>query len=854
MTLFDGTLCLIAGIACVSLFVIIFSSSRPKVVEHQQTARGLADLLLYASLVDDGVMLLQDGALMAGWSFSGPDLATATHEEMDSLTRRLNNVLRLGSGWMIHCDTIRTASPDYPKGASFPDAVSYLIDEERRAQFTQEGSHFESEYFIVLTYLPPAKTEEAIRGFMFEGGDSKSRPTADRALEFFKKRIGAFDEVFSSQFKTKRLKSRVVTTEGGFSTTYDDLLSYIRRCVTGEDFPFIQPEIPVFLHDQIACRDLCAGVAPILGKKHMRVVAIDGFPHTSYPGMLAALDTLPFEYRWNTRAILLDPEHAKGYLTKHLKKWRGAIRGFLDQLLGRQNGTIDQHALGMTADANNALAEASAGDVQFAFYSANVVVLDENAELADSKAAQVAKTLQNLGFAARSETVNAVDAWRGSLPGDGYRNVRRILLHTLNLADCLPIAAVWTGERTNPSPLMPPNSSALMYATSIGSTAFRANLHNSDIAHTLVLGPTGAGKSVLLGTLAAQFFRYPGAQVFTFDKGYSMQVLTLAMGGENYDIGGPTSSKLNFCPLAELDTPSDVAWAVDYIENLCRLAGQNISPQQRNEILAGVTMLKDSPERTMTELVVNIQDEAIKGALQHYTLNGSLGVLLEASASNNALGTSRFMNFEMEHLMNFGDKGKAVCAVLLYLFRQIEKRLDGSPTLIFLDEAWVFLQNEQFSEFIQTMLKTYRKKNGGVVLATQSISDVMSSPIRDVILESCPTKILLPNAEAGNEISRKFYMQLGCNSRTISTIQNAIPKRQYLFTSPIGRRLVSLGLGPVALAFVGVSDTESRAAVARMVASNPVNWQEMWLRKRGLDRWADFYAQRCVPLFKRHAA
>lgn len=790
---------------------------------------------------------------MAAWSFSGPDLASVTHDEMNSLTQRLNSVLRLGSGWMIHCDTMRTASPNYPTGASFADPISFLIDEERRAQFSQEGSHFESEYFIALTYLPPAQTEEHIRGFMFEGGEGQAAPLADRALDYFKKRIGAFDEVFSSQFKTKRLKSRKITDEAGFSVTYDELLRYVRRCVTGEDFPFVQPEVPVFLHDLIGCKDLCAGVAPMIGKKHIRLVAIDGFPHTSYPGMLAALDTLAFEYRWNTRAILLDPEHAKGYLTNHMKKWRGKVRGFFDQLMGKQTGSIDQHAAQMVADANNALATAASGDVQFAFYSANIIILDEDPTLADEKAAQVSKTLQNLSFAARSESLNAVEAWRGSLPGDGYRNIRRFLLHTLNLADCLPIAAVWTGERFNPSPLMPPNSAPLMLATSIGATPFRLNIHVSDIGHTVVLGPTGAGKSVFLSALVAQFFRYPKARVFSFDKGYSMSLLTKAIGGELYDIGGPASTKLNFCPLAELDTASDIAWAVDYIETLCGLSGLTISPQQRNTILAGVNILKESPERTMTELVVNIQDEAIKGALQHFTLQGSLRSLLEATASENRLASSRFLTFEMEHLMNFGDKDKAVCAVLMYLFRQIEKQLDGSPTLIVLDEAWVYLQHEMFKDKIKDWLKTFRKKNAAVILATQSISDVMNSPIRDVILESCPTKILLPNAQAGTESSRQFYVQLGCNSREITIIQNATPKRQYYFTSPMGRRLVSLGLGPVTLAWVGVSDNDTRKAAEEIIRKYPENWREMWLRARGLDRWADWYVNVCVTRFKRAA-
>jgi type IV secretion system protein VirB4 len=195
--------------------------------------------------------------------------------------------------------------------------------------------------------------------------------------------------------------------------------------------------------------------------------------------------------------------------------------------------------------------------------------------------------------------------------------------------------------------------------------------------------------------------------------------------------------------------------------------------------------------------------------------------------------------------MEMGDK--AVVPVLTYLFRQIDKRLDGRPTLIVLDEAWILLQHEMFKERIREWLKTFRKKNAAVVLATQSISDVINSPIRDVILESCPTKILLPNAEANNDNSRGFYTQLGLNSREIQILAAATPKRQYYFYSPVGRRLVSLGLGPVALSFVGVSDTESKRRAEAMIERNPQGWVEQWLRERGLDRWADYYATQCVP-------
>ena len=801
-----------------------------RITENRLKAKGLPDLLLYASMIDDGVLLLQDGALLSGWSYRGPDLAAATHEEMASLSARLNGILKLGSGWMIHCDAIRTFAPDYPERGHFPDPVTAIIDAERRSQFTLEGTHFESEYFFALTYLPPAQKEEKLRGFLYTGGDQKGEDVATRVLEFFKGKVAQFEDIFQSLFKAKRLKAVVEKDELGNTLVFDDLLRYVRRCITGENYRFALPEIPVYLHDLLGTEDFVGGIEPILGQKHIAVVAIDGFPKNSIPGVLASLDTLPFPYRWNTRAELFDPEVARRVLEKKHKKWRGQVRGFFDQLWGKSNGTINHFAQQMATDAEAAMSVASAGDVQFALYCSNVVLMDESKARLGEHVAEVVKLIKNSGFGARVETINAVEAWRGSLPGDGYSNQRRVYLHTINLADSLPIAAVWTGEKTNPSPLMPPNSPPLMLTTGMGATPYRVNLHVSDVGHTLVLGPTGAGKSTLLGLFAAQWFRYPKARIFCFDKGKSMFVLNRAAGGTFYDLGGENNAP-SFCPLGQLKDSTDIAWASDYLETLAVMGGLEVLPVHRNAITVAVQRLAHAGFRSLTDFMSAVQDTEVRDALRYYTEAGPAGDLLDAREDTTRF--ARFTVFEMESLMGAGDSNnRGLIAVLLYLFRQIEKSLDGSPTLVFLDEAWVALKHELFRNKVRDWLKTLRRKNATVILATQSISDVINSDIRDVILESCPTKVLLPNAEAGNQNSRVFYQQLGLNPREIHIIQTAIPKRQYYFTSPMGKRLVGLGLGPVTLSFVGVSSVEDRQQAEETIEKYGDAWAPAWLRMR----------------------
>jgi type IV secretion system protein VirB4 len=802
-----------------------------QITEHRTHARGLADLLLYGFLVDDGILLQTDGSLLAGWSYRGPDTMSSSPAEMAALSARLNSVLRLGSGWMVQCDDIRSQAPGYPDAGAFPDAITCVIDDERRQQFTAEGAHYESEYFLTLTYLPPVEAEEKVKGWMFEGRQHRSEP-AQLILERFKARLDAFENIFGQLFRVERLRMTLGDKTGPVK---DRLLGYLHRCLTGEDHPIAWPEFPVHMNDLIASQDFYGGIEPRIGNKRIHVIAIDGLPRTSCPGLLRELDSMPIEYRWNTRALLIDAEEARALLDKTRRKWRSKIRGWKDQVFRTQTGPVNLFAQEMAADAETAMAVASAGDVQFAQYSSSILLLDEDAERLRESTRLVMKTIQNLGFACRLETINAVEAWRGSLPGDGYCNVRRTLIHTLNLADLLPTSSVWAGERENPSSLMPKHSPPLLYAATTGATPFRFNLHVSDLGHTLVCGPSGAGKSTLLGLLAAQWFRYERAQVFAFDKGYSLYVLNKAAGGEFYDLAGP-KTRLAFCPLEELSTDSDITWAVGWLEALCVLNNLKVTPKHRNALTEAVLQLCLSPSRTLTELSANVQDMEVRDALQHYTLAGPLGSLLDAD--EDVLGSGRFLTFETENLLQLDDK--SVLPVLLYLFRRIEKRLDGSPTLVLLDEAWVYLKHGLFRERMRDWLKTLRRMNGVVVMATQQLSDICNSEIADVILENCPTKILLPNAEAQTPNSKSFYDRVGLNDTELNLIQTSVPKQHYYVLSPMGRRLISLGIGRVALSWVGVNGREERQLVESVMEKFPDSWRSEWLRLRGLPKWADY--------------
>jgi type IV secretion/conjugal transfer VirB4 family ATPase len=810
--------------------------------QFRDRTQGLPDLLNFALLPEDGILQNKDGSLTVSWYFRGDDMDSATHAELAGISARLNRILvGLGNGWMLNCDAIRKPATRYPASSAFPDATTWLIDEERRRQYEREGVHFETTYALSLTYLPPLRTSNRIVEMIYEdtGRDDSANAFATRIMEQFKRQIGDFETALSATLAMRRMRGVRQSDVAGREYVDDELLQYLNFCICGRLRPFRLPTIPMYLDALLGAHPFYGGIAPRVDNHHIQVVTIDGFPHDSYPGVLHVLDSLGYEYRWSTRFIFLDPQQARSVINGVRRRWQQKQRGLKDQMFNTSTGAVDLDAMEMSEDAQSAIGEAESNQVRFGYYTSTVVLMHENRDLLLEQAREVRKVLLNLGFGARIEDINAVEAYLGSIPGHGYPNVRRPILHTLNLSDLLPITSVWAGLPHNPCPFYPPDSPPLCYAATTGSTPFRISLHVGDVGHTLMIGKTGGGKSTALNFLLAQHFRYPGAQGFIFDKGYSSFGLVNAAGGTYYDIGGDRSG-LAFCPLKRLDTPSDQAWAAEWIEIMLTLQGLTPTPGMRQLVYQAVLRLTRSPRRTLTEFVSELQDTQLREALQHYTLSGPMGDLLDAE--EDSLVDSAFQSFEMEHLMSLGEKN--IVPVLLYLFRQVEARMDGRPTLVALDECWLMLAHPLFREKVREWLKTWRKKNALVFLATQELADVMNSPIRDVILASCPTKILLPNPEANENSSRPMYELIGLNDREIQILANATVKRDYYYKSPLGRRIFSFGFGPVALSFVGASGQEDLRTIRGLMATHGAGWPEHWLRERGLSEAAGLWQER----------
>ncbi|MEI6535038.1 MAG: conjugal transfer protein TrbE [Verrucomicrobiaceae bacterium] len=794
--------------------------------EYRRPTSRLADFLPWAALVGEGVVLNKDGSFLRTARFRGPDLDSAVPAELVAVAGRINNALRrLGSGWAVFVEAQRHRASTYP-ASLFPDPAAALVDAERKADFEEEGVHFESSYFLSFLYLPPVEDAARAERFLYEGRDRADGADAREVLRGFIDRT-----------------ARVLQLIEGFmpeSAWLDDAetLTYLHATISTNRQRVRVPEVPMHLDALLADQPLTGGLEPRLGAAHLRVLTVVGFPTATTPGILDELNRLAFPYRWATRAVMLDKTDAARLLTKIRRQWfakRKSIAAILKEVMTNEASVLldtDAHNKAMDADA--ALQELGQDMIGQAYVTATVTVWDENPSVAGEKLRLVEKVIQGRDFTCMVETVNAVEAWLGSLPGHVYANVRQPPVSTLNLAHMIPLSAVWAGPAKDEHF----GGTPLFFARTEGSTPFRFSLHVGDVGHTLVVGPTGAGKSVLLALMALQFRRYAGSQVFAFDFGGSIRAAALAMGGDWHDLGGSltegAADSVSLQPLAGIHDVPERAWAADWIVAILMREGITITPDVKEHLWSALTSLASAPlgERTITGLSVLMQSTALKHALRPYCIGGPYGRLLDAESE--WLGEASVQAFETEGLIGTG----AAPAVLAYLFHRIEGRLDGRPTLLIVDEGWLALDDEGFSGQLREWLKTLRKKNASVVFATQSLSDIDGSAIAPAIIESCPTRLFLPNERAIEPQITAIYRRFGLNDRQIEILARATPKRDYYCQSRRGNRLFELGLGDVALAFTAVSTKSDQAAIERVLADyGRDDFISAWLAEPGV-AWA----------------
>lgn len=633
-------------------------------------------LMPYAYIVNDnpGIVINKDGSLQTTFRYRGPDLDSAIMEQLGIMTAQLNNSFNiLGTGWVLYFEAQRVPSINYATDVYFPDPITRAIDEERRKWFVN-GNHFESNYYVTLYWLPPNDQEGRLKELMIEGRQTKQINAEDHLNTF----ADQAEKLFNT-FKNVKIPVQWMSP--------DEIATYLHSTVSSKKGRIKLPSRPVLLDQLLYDVPLAVGLDPMmLGNKHMRIVVPLSYLPMSQFGVFNELNRLDFSYRWVTRFYCLDKTEALSELGRFRRGWNGKVKSFRTMLKEIITGfsdsvQINENALSKVNEVKAAERLIESDEVGYGYYSTMLVILDDDKDQAEGNAKTIEQIFLNLGMKAKIEDINTMDAWLGSIPGNVYHYVRRPLLSTGNFVHMTPVSDIWAGPTRNDYL----NGPALLYTQTEGNTPFRLDLYVGDVGHTLLVGPTGAGKSVHLNMIAAQFRKYKDAQIFIFDKGASSRILTEAVGGNFFDIANE-GSDLSFQPLSQIEDEKERIWVLDWLCDFIRNENVTITPEIKKDIL---TALNSMPAlglefRTMSTLLSSIQDKKLKSALAPLTLKGAYGRIFDSSQDN--LTFSSWQTFEMGTLMS---KPAIVGPALMYIFHRIEQQLTGRPTVIILDECWV---------------------------------------------------------------------------------------------------------------------------------------------------------------------
>ena len=743
------------------------------------------------------IVLNKDGSMQTTFSYRGPDLDSAIKEQLSIITQKLNAAfMAMDTGWVLYFESQRVPSTDYPTDVYFPDPITKIMDDERKEYFSSGGLHFESEYYATVYWMPPNDREGWLRSFVVEGKEQKGQTAEDYIVAFRNTVEKIFGMFYACQIPCDYLSP-------------DDMLTYLHSTVSMYRRRIKLPKQPLLLDQFLYDSALSGGLEPRLGDKHMRVISIIGYMDNTIFGVFDNLNLQNFSYRWVSRYYCQEKIDALNSVGKKAKEWQSKFKGMADMVKEFFSGQEDDKNINQTAvskyqQAKGAEAAVESDLTSYGYYTSSIVVMGDSPDEADTRAKTIVQTINNLGFKAKIEELNSVDAWMGTLPGNVGRNVRRHLISCANLIHMMPLSTIWAGAPRNKHLQGPP----LIYTQTSGNTPFRRNRHVGDVGHTLVVGPTGAGKSVFLNMIEASFRKYKDARVFVFDKGASSLVLTHGAGGVFFDLGNEDTGALSFQPLAHIDDEKERQWALEWICDYVRQENLEITPERKQLLWDALEAVATSYTgenvrlRRMTTFVNAVQSVELKKALKPLCSDGPYGRIFDSDKDNLKLGS--WQTFEMEKLMS---TPQIVGTVLMYIFHRIEQSLRGEPTIIVLDECWVFFDNEQFAAKIREWLKVLRKANASVIFATQSLTDIVNSPIFNTVLESCPSRVFLPNNDALEEGTAKNYALFGLNKRQIEIVASATKKLHYYYVSPYGSRLFQLALDacPVTLSYVAVN-------------------------------------------------
>jgi type IV secretion system protein TrbE len=747
--------------------------------------------------------LTKSGDLGMVLQVGGVDYESLDHAEQEYAVKRLEAALKaFGPGFHVYQYLFKTNRPEIPF-ARYADPVVEAANDQRRKLFeAKRDSLFQVEIFYVV---------------LIEGARSK-QGVATALARFAHDPAGAINEL-NAQFIGNRMKTllrsqieadlaRLEQRVGGFVRQLADFVqitvldqqgqfTFLRRLLNYDTWRIAgSPQSTQFLDYQVVNSNVEAERDHLrVGDHVVRVLTMKEAITETRPLVLDALLKIPANFTVCTEWVPLAADKARKEVTKRRRHFNISKTGFASQMGNDPAKTNPRDVLvdeSKQADIENlgdclrALGDGqSLGD-----FSLTIVLYGDSKQMLDHLAGEFASVFTNADGNLFVETYNQLNAYFATVPGNYALNLRRLYLLNSNYADLSFLFTILPGEKHN-SYL---NAEYLAVLETDNSTPYYLNLHNGEVAHTLILGMTGSGKSYLANFVLQNAQKYT-PQTYIFDIGGSFRSLTTIFGGSYLNVG-QDARDFTINPFSLAPTKENL----QFLFSLFRVLAEGNEQRYRLDFKeerrlwdAIERMYVLEPQQRTVSNFANIIGE-LKERLHRWTQGGQYGFVFDNN--EDTLSFSRFQTF---NFTGWGDAPDVLEPLLFYVLHRASNEITdpqqlGTFKIFLLDEAWLFIKNETIRSYIVQAQKTWRKHHAAMILATHSIKELEESGMLQIVSESCPTKIFLANPEMDRDLYREAFH---LNDTELELIAGLVPPGQMLIRKAQSSKKVHLNVDSV---------------------------------------------------------
>lgn len=830
----------------------------------RRAAKSYSELLPWFGMITPGLVLCQDGCVLAGFAYEGEDVEGKEDVQVDQRINALQTALRtLNDRCTMWTVQERRFTTGYPNN-EFSNPVARLIDQQWE-QACSERKNARLIQRLYISYNFPNKSEaffEALRAELQEhdgkvmqafGGLMRRRLSekgaiarvrgqlADMAHEF-EKVLGSFSGV-------------VEKSMGFFRMENEDLLGdlYARANLASPRGPVHPPSHLAYLNTTLATdtferqHDTLKFKGPA-ATRYVAALSTTGTPPEAHSHHIDNLMALDCEYVLVQCFRFLDRLPAEKAIQDAEMFYRTEVKSVVtrvaERLFNMESDKVNTGNLHLAEDAQQALVELTAGNVAYGYYNMTVLALGETQRQVEGAVDLLSSSLRANGFTVVRERHGLMSALLTTFPGNSNATLRWKLASAANLADLAPIRTISRGEPTHPlfSRVLGHEVPPLCRFLTPYGVAFDFNTHEGDLGHTAVIGGSGSGKTSLMLLLIAQFRKYNPSQTFIFDKDYSLMMATVLLGGKHIDMSRNAKTRA-MNPVRVMMQNNDDSRLRQWVEVLIGADGHHVTGPESTAVNTAIQQLRRSGEYNwkLSGLYALIagQDQNLASKLAAYVDQSDEESGYGATGSHAHFFDNHEDDFALTNLVGMEcggilDDKKVASPFMDYAFYCIERSLNGTtPTLIYVEEAWYMLSNPAFASKMEDWLRTFRKKRAFVVFATQALDEIARLPNIGSFVTNIPTQIFLPSVKNSVHEQADLYRAVfGTTDAQLALLAQAIPKRDYLLVRPTVTRLVNTQMPPALLAInEGTIQDHKRAQLLEYAEAKGPDWELNFLRE-----------------------